>query len=277
MKLHLKKPLVIFDLETTGVNIAKDRIVELAVVKINPDGTVITKPEKSGSEHRYLINPEMPIPAESSAVHGIFDEDVKDAKTFRQIAKGLFKFLHGCDLGGFNSNKFDIPLLAEEFMRVGIDFSTEGRNLIDVQTIFHIMEQRTLKAAYKFYCNKSLDDAHEALPDTMATYEIFEAMVERYEGTDIIDAKGNELPTFTNDMDVLHRFCQRGRNVDFMGRFVYNDQDVPVFNFGKYKEQPVADVLKANPGYYNWMMDGDFPRYTKKVLTDIWNEVRSGR
>lgn len=277
MKLHLKKPLVIFDLETTGVNIAKDRIVELAVVKINPDGSVITKPEQAGPEHRYLINPEMPIPPESSAVHGIFDEDVKEAKTFRQIAKGLFKFLHGCDLGGFNSNKFDIPLLAEEFMRVGIDFSTEGRNLIDVQTIFHIMEQRTLKAAYKFYCNKSLDDAHEALPDTMATFEIFQAMVERYEGTDIIDAKGNELPTFTNDMDVLHRFCQRGRNVDFMGRFVYNDDDVPVFNFGKYKEQPVADVLKANPGYYNWMMDGDFPRYTKKVLTDIWNEVRAGR
>lgn len=277
MQLNLRKPLVIFDLETTGVNIAKDRIVELAVVKIMPDGTISTKPEKPGADNRYLVNPEMPIPAESSAVHGIYDDHVKDAPTFRQISKGLFKFLHDCDLGGFNSNKFDIPLLAEEFMRVGIDFSTEGRNLIDVQTIFHIMEQRTLKAAYKFYCDKTLDDAHEALPDTMATFEVFKSQVERYQGMDVIDAKGNVLPTFTNDMDVLHTFRQRGRNVDFMGRFVYDDNDVPVFNFGKYKGQSVAEVLKGNPGYYNWMMDGDFPRYTKKVLTEIWEDVRGNR
>lgn len=277
MQLKLTKPLVFFDLETTGINIAKDRIVELAMVKIMPDGTRICKPEKEGLENRYLVNPEMPIPPESTAVHGIGDDDVKDAPTFRQIAKGVFKFLHGCDLGGFNSNKFDIPLLAEEFMRVDIDFSTEDRNLIDVQTIFHIMEQRTLKAAYKFYCDASLDDAHAALPDTMATYDVFQKMVERYEGSDIVDAKGNVLPTFTNDMDVLHRFCERGRNVDFMGRFVYDDNNIPVFNFGKYKGQAVAEVLRTNPGYYNWMMDGDFPRYTKKVLTDVWNEVRAAR
>lgn len=273
MNLNLRRPIVFFDLETTGINIANDRIVELAMVKVMPDGTVHTRPEKGAAEKRYLINPEMPIPTESSVIHGVYDEDVKDAPTFRQISKGLFKFLHDCDLGGFNSNKFDIPLLAEEFMRVGIDFSTEGRNLVDVQTIFHIMEQRTLKAAYTFYCDKSLDDAHEALPDTVATYEIFQSMIERYEGTDIVDAKGNVLPTFTNDMEVIHKFCQRGRNLDFMGRFVLNDDDVPVFNFGKYKGQAVKDVLGKDPGYYGWMMNGDFPRYTKKVLTDLRNEL----
>lgn len=273
MNLKLRRPLVFFDLETTGVNIANDRIVELGVVKIMPDGSIHTRPEKEGKENRYLINPEMKIPVESSLIHGIYDEDVKDAPTFRQISKGLFKFLHGCDLAGFNSNKFDIPLLAEEFMRVDIDFSTEDRNLIDVQTIFHIMEQRTLKAAYKFYCDRELEDAHAALPDTMATYDVFKSMVDRYEGRDVIDAKGNVLPTFTNDMDVLHKFCERGRNLDFMGRFVLNDEDIPVFNFGKYKGQPVKDVLGKDPGYYSWMMNGDFPRYTKKVLTELRNDL----
>lgn len=275
MKLNLRKPLVFFDLETTGVNIAQDRIVEIAAVKIMPDGSVHSKPEKPGAAHRILIDPEMPIPVESSLVHGIYNEDVAGKPTFKQIAKSLFKFLNDCDLGGFNSNKFDIPLLAEEFMRVGIEFSTEGRNLIDVQTIFHIMEQRTLKAAYKMYCDKSLDDAHEALPDTVATYEVFEAMMERYEGREVIDAKGNELPKFVNDMDVVHVFCQRNRNVDFMGRIVLNDDDTPVFNFGKYKGVPVQKVLADNPGYYGWMMDGDFPRYTKKVLKDLRDGFRA--
>lgn len=273
MNLNLRRPLVFFDLETTGINIAQDRIVEIGMVKVMPDGSQITRPEKPGKENRYLINPEMPIPLESSLVHGIYDEDVKDAPTFRQISKGLFKFLHDCDLAGFNSNKFDIPLLAEEFMRVDIDFSTEGRNLIDAQTIFHIMEQRTLKAAYKFFCNETLDDAHEALPDTLATYEIFKAMIDRYEGSDVVDARGNVLPTFTNDMEVIHKFCERGRNLDFMGRFALNDDDVPVFNFGKYSGQPVKDVLAKDPGYYSWMMNGDFPRYTKKVLTDLRNDL----
>ena len=152
MKLNLQKPLVFFDLETTGINVSKDRIVEIACVKVMPDGAVITKPEKEGAENRFVVNPEMPIPAEASAVHGIYDKDVEDKPTFRQIAKGLFKFLHGCDLAGFNSNRFDIPLLAEEFMRVGVDFSMEGRNVIDVQVIFHMMEKRTLSAGYKFYC-----------------------------------------------------------------------------------------------------------------------------
>ena len=275
MKLNLKKPLAFFDLETTGVNVAHDRIVEIAVVKVMPDGTVNTKPE-SNDAPRILINPEMPIPIEASLVHGIYDEDVKDAPTFKQFSKSLFKYLHDCDLAGFNSNKFDIPMLAEEFMRVGIDFSVEERNLVDVQTIFHIMEQRTLSAGYKFYCDKNLDDAHAALPDTMATYEILLAMMDRYENETVKDARGNQMPTFVNDMDVLHKFCQRSKNADFIGRLVYDDDSEVLFNFGKYKGQRVKDVLKNDSGYYGWMMNGDFPRYTKKVLTEVRNEMKKG-
>lgn len=271
MKLNLKRPLAFFDLETTGINIIKDRIVEIAVVKIMPDGTIHTKPEKGKA--RILVNPEMSIPLESSLVHGVYDDDVKDAPTFKQISKGIFKFLFDCDLGGFNSNRFDVPLLAEEFARVGIDFDLEGRNMIDAQVIYHIMEQRTLKAAYKFYCDKELEGAHEALPDTMATYEVFEKMVERYEGVELKDAKGNKMPTFTNDMDVLHKFCQRGNNADFMGRFVYSEDKEVLFNFGKYKGQKVKEVLAKDKGYYNWMMNGDFALNTKKVLTRVKEEM----
>jgi len=271
MKLNLKKPLAFFDLETTGINVIKDRIVEIAVVKVMPDGTIHTKPEKGKA--RIVVNPEMPIPLESSLVHGIYDEDVKDAPTFKQISKSIYKFLFDCDLGGFNSNRFDVPLLAEEFARVGIDFDLEGRNMIDAQVIYHIMEQRTLKAAYKFYCNKELDGAHEALPDTMATYEVFEKMVEQYEGVELEDARGNKMPTFTNDMDVLHKFCQRGNNADFMGRFVYDDNKEVLFNFGKYKGQKIKDVLAKDKGYYNWMMKGDFASNTKKVLTRVKDEM----
>lgn len=277
MKLNLKRPLAVFDLETTGINVATDRIVEIAVVKLMPDGSIQKRPEKSGKENRILVNPETPIPLESSLVHGIYDEDVKDAPTFRQISKSLYKFFHGADLGGFNSNRFDIPLLAEEFLRVGIDFSMEDRNSIDVQNIFHIMEQRTLKAAYKFYCDKSLDDAHEAMPDTMATYEILEAMVERYQGADVKDARGNQMPVFENDMDVLHVFCQRNKNADLMGRLVYDENDQVVFNFGKYKGQPLSEVLQKDSGYYGWMMKGDFPMYTKKVLTEFRKEILGKR
>ncbi|MDP4586810.1 MAG: exonuclease domain-containing protein, partial [Flavobacteriales bacterium] len=198
-------------------------------------------------------------------------EDVKDAPTFKDVAEKLFKFIHDCDVGGFNSNRFDIPLLAEEFLRAGIDFSVEGRNLIDAQVIFHMMEQRTLGAGYKFYCGKSLDDAHEALPDTMATYEIFEAQIERYANTTFKDKSGLETTPIVNDMDKIHEFCQRTSNVDLLGRIVYNDNKIPVFNFGKYKGQAVKDVLDRDPGYYGWMMQGDFPLYTKKVLSDIKN------
>jgi len=273
MKLNLERPLAFFDLETTGINVASDRIVEIAVVKVMPDGQIHSKPENSGAKNRIVINPEMPIPLEASMVHGIYDKDVVDKPTFKQIAKGLYKFLHGCDLGGFNSNRFDIPLIAEEFLRVGIDFDVRERNLIDVQTIFHIMEQRTLSAAYKFYCDKTLDGAHEALPDTAATHEIFEAQIERYLGVETKDARGNKMPKFENDMNVLNNFCQRNKNADLLGRLVYGEDGKAQFNFGKYKGKSVESVLGQDPGYYSWMMKGDFPLYTKKVLTEIRNEL----
>ncbi|MGB0423231.1 MAG: exonuclease domain-containing protein [Flavobacteriales bacterium] len=273
MKLNLKKPLVFFDLETTGVNVASDRIVELALVKVMPDGSVQTKPDKSSGEKRFLINPEMPIPLETSMIHGVYDEDVKDAPTFAEVAPKLFKYLHGCDLGGFNSNRFDIPLLAEEFLRAGIDFGIEDRNLIDAQVIFHLMEQRTLGAGYKFYCNKELEGAHEALPDTLATYEIFKAQIERYENTEYTDKKGVTSKPIVNDMEAIGVFCQRNNNADLMGRLVYNDDNEVVFNFGKNKGKTVKSILEKEPGYYGWMMQGDFPLYTKRVMKSIKDEL----
>jgi DNA polymerase-3 subunit epsilon len=248
MQLNLKNPIVFFDLETTGINIASDRIVELSILKVNVNG----------SEEVYTkrINPEMPIPKQSSDIHGIYDADVKDAPTFKSIARELAKFMEGCDIGGFNSNKFDIPLLAEEFMRVGVDFDMQKRRFIDVQTIFHKMERRTLEAAYKFYCDKDLTEAHSAEADTRATYEVLKAQLDRY-------------PELENDVAALSKFSTQNRNVDFAGRIVYNDKDEEVFNFGKYKGVKVEEVLEKDPGYYGWMMNGDFPLYTKKVLTNI--------
>jgi len=271
MKLNLKKPLAFFDLETTGTDVAKDRIVEIAIVKIMPDGSVRTWPAQSGPENRFLINPQMPIPIESSMVHGIYDQDVVAAPTFEQTSSKLFQFLMDCDLGGFNSNKFDIPLLAEEFLRVGVDFSLEGRNLIDVQILFHMMEPRTLKAAYKFYCDKSLEGAHEALPDAMATKEVFEAMLVRYAGVQMEDKAGNLYEPVVNDMDKIHTFTERKKKADLAGHIIYSDQGDIIFNFGKYKGSKVMDVLIKDPGYYSWMQNADFPLYTKKVLTDIRN------
>jgi DNA polymerase-3 subunit epsilon len=271
MKLNLKKPLAFFDLETTGTDVAKDRIVEIAIVKMMPDGSVRTLPAQSGPENRFLINPQMPIPIESSMVHGIYDQDVVAAPTFEQASSKLFQFLMDCDLGGFNSNKFDIPLLAEEFLRVGVDFSLEGRNLIDVQILFHMMEPRTLKAAYKFYCDKSLEGAHEALPDAMATKEVFEAMLDRYAGVQMEDKAGNLYEPVVNDMDKIHALTERKKKADLAGHIIYSDQGDIVFNFGKYKGSKVMDVLIKDPGYYSWMQNADFPLYTKKVLTDIRN------
>lgn len=271
MKLNLKKPLAFFDLETTGVDVARDRIVEIAVVKVMPDGNVHTYPAQLGKENRILVNPQMPIPIESSMVHGIYDADIKDAPTFEEVAPKLFKFLMDCDLGGFNSNKFDIPLLAEEFLRVGIDFSLADRNLIDVQIIYHMMEPRTLKAAYKFYCDKSLDDAHEALPDAMATYEVFTAMLDKYQNTSITDKKGNEITPIVNDMEKIHEFTERKKKVDLAGQIVYNDAGEIVFNFGKYKGRQVKEIFEVDKGYYGWILSADFPLYTKKVLTDLKN------
>ncbi len=248
MRLKLKNPIIFFDLETTGINIASDRIVEISYLKVDVNG--------NESSRTYRVNPEMPIPERSSSIHGILDEDVKDAPTFNEVAKILAKEFEGCDLAGYNSVRFDIPLLAEEFLRVGVDIDLKRRKFVDVQVIFMKMEQRTLSAAYKFFVNKELKDAHSAEADTLATYEILQAQLDRY-------------PNLENDVGKLAEFSAHNRNVDFAGRIVFNEQDVEVFNFGKYKGKPVLEVLERDPGYYGWMMNGDFPLYTKKVLTSI--------
>lgn len=246
--LKLTKPLAFIDLETTGVNLGTDRIVEIAIIKILPDGSKTVK--------RKLINPEMPIPKTSSDIHGISDEMVKDAPTFRQVANELKQTLDGCDIAGYNSNRFDIPLLMEEFLRVQVDFDMKGRRMVDVQKIFHQMEQRTLSAAYKFYCQKNLEGAHSAEADAMATYEILEAQTERY-------------PNIGNTVDSILKAIGDDTIVDFARRFVM-ENGVEVFNFGKFKGRSVAEVLKAEPQYYDWMMKGDFPQHTKQKLTEIY-------
>jgi DNA polymerase-3 subunit epsilon len=253
MNLELTKPLAFFDLETTGLNIASDRIVEISVVKIMPNGDKEIKTK--------LINPTIPISKESIGIHGITDEKVKGKATFKEVATEINDFIAGCDLAGYNSNRFDIPLLAEEFLRAGIDFDVKNRNLVDVQNIFHKMEQRTLVAAYQFYCNKDLTDAHSAEADTTATYEILEAQVEKY-----TDLKG--------DTNFLSEFSQMTKNVDLLGRFVYDENNIAVFNFGKHKGKAVTEVLQREPGYFSWMMNGDFPLYTKKVLKDIKESMK---
>lgn len=249
MKLNLKKPLVFFDLETTGTNINSDRIVEICYLKVYPNGNEESK--------TLRINPEMHIPEASSAVHGIYDEDVADCPKFKDVAKNIASDIEGCDLAGFNSNRFDIPVLAEEFLRAGVDIDLMKRKFVDVQVIYHKLEQRTLSAAYKFYCDKNLEDAHTAEADTRATYEVLKAQLDRY--ADVLE----------NDIHFLSNYSCYSRNVDFAGRIVYNDQDVEVFNFGKYKGVPVKEVLQKDPGYYSWIMQGDFTLNTKNVLTKI--------
>ena len=249
MELKLNNPLLFFDLETTGLDIARDRIVEIAAVKVFPDGHV--------EEKRKLINPTIPIPKEAQDVHHISDEDVKDQPTFRQIAKSLAQWMEGCDIAGYNSFKFDIPLLAEEFLRAGVDFDFRKRKLIDVQNIFHKMEQRTLSAAYKFYCGKNLDDAHSATGDTRATYEVLKAQLDRY---------GDALQ---NDVKWLSEYTYFTHNVDFSGFFIYNDKGEEVVNFGKYKGRILSEVIKRDPSYYDWIMKSDFPLNTKQVLTKV--------
>ncbi len=275
--MNLKRPIAFFDLETTGTDIGRDRIVEIAVVKIMPGGQINSMPSLGTGERRLLINPAMPIPIEASLVHGIYDVDVKDAPLFADFAPKLFKFIYDCDLGGFNSNRFDIPLLAEEFLRAGIDFSIEGKNLIDVQVIFHLMEQRNLKAAYKFYCGKDLSDAHEALPDTLATVEVFEAMLDKYKDVEVDDGNGNVIRPVQNDMEVIHKLSERRKKADFAGHIVYNDSDLPVFNFGKYKNMTLADVFSRDAGYFSWMMNAEFPLYTKKVLKELRDNINAAK
>ena len=251
MKLNLTRPFAFIDLETTGVNISNDRIVEIAIIKILPDGTRQVK--------RKLINPLIPIPAGASDVHGITDEMVKDAPSFKQVANEIKQFMDNCDMGGYNSNRFDVPMLIEEFLRAGVSFSVDGRKLVDVQKVFHMMEQRTLGAAYKFYCNKVLDGAHSAEVDATATWEVLEAQIERY-------------PQIGDTVESIVKFTGEDDIVDFARRFV-KENGVEVFNFGKHKGKPVTQVLKEEPQYYDWMMKGDFAMNTKQKLTEILNRT----
>ena len=250
MNLQLKRPLAFFDLETTGTNTATDRVVEIAILKVAPDG--------SQQKKRILLNPEMPIPKAASDIHGITDEMVKDAPTFKQVANEIMQFLENCDLGGYNSNKFDIPVLIEEFLRVNINFNMEGRKMVDVQKIFHKMEQRTLTAAYKFYCNKELEDAHSAMSDAEATFEVLDAQLERY-------------ANIGNSVEEILAFTGEEKFIDIARRFVYQN-GVPAFNFGKHKGKSVEKVFAEEPQYYDWMMKGDFPLHTKQKLSEMFND-----
>ena len=252
MKLKLTRSLAFIDLETTGINITNDRILEIGIVKVLTDGTRQVK--------RKLINPTIPIPKASSDIHGITDEMVKDAPTFKQAANEIKQFIGGCDLGGYNSNRFDLPMLIEEFSRAGINFPIEGKKLVDVQKIFHLMEQRTLSAAYKFYCNKTLEGAHGAEADATATWEVLEAQIERY-------------PNIGDTLESIVKFTGEDDIVDFARRFVRDDKGVEIFNFGKHKGKPVSQVLKEEPQYYDWMMKGDFALNTKQKLTEILNRT----
>jgi DNA polymerase III subunit epsilon len=249
--LQLTKPLAVIDLETTGISLSADRVIEIAIVKIMPDGKKISK--------RKLLNPEMPIPPASTEIHGISNEMVKDAPTFKQVGNELKQFIENCDLAGYNSNRFDIPMLAEEFLRIGMEFDCKGRKLVDVQKIFHLMEQRTLSAAYKFYCNKNLEGAHSAEVDATATWEVLEAQVQKY-------------AQLGNNVESILKFIGEDQIVDFARRFAF-ENGIEIFNFGKHKGRAVADVLKAEPQYYDWMMKGDFAMHTKQKLTEIFNRT----
>lgn len=248
MNLNLKRPIAFFDIETTGINVASDRIVEITILKISPDG--------KEEEKTYRINPQIPIPKAASDIHGILNEDVADKPTFPKLAKTLAHMLEGCDFAGYNSNKFDIPVLAEEFLRADIDFDMTKHRFIDVQVIFYKMEQRTLSAAYQFFCNKTLENAHSSAADTCATYEILKSQLDRY-------------PNLENDIDFLSKFSSHTNNADFAGRIIFDENNVETFNFGKYKGKHVVEIFLKDPSYYKWMMDGDFTLNTKQIITKI--------
>lgn len=259
MDLNLKNPLAFLDLETTGTRISQDRIIELAIIKVLPNGeeeTLVTR-----------VNPEMPIPEESSMIHGIYNDDVKDKPSFKKIAKNLANFLEGCDLSGFNIIKFDVPMLVEEFLRADVNFDISKKKLVDSQKIFHLMEKRNLANAYKFYCQKTLKDAHSAEADTRASLEVLKAQIERYQDQKVFDNLGNEVGEVKNDMQFLHDITASNL-VDLAGRMVKKNGKI-VFNFGKHRGVEVLKVLEKEPNYYNWIMNGDFPQDTKRRLTDI--------
>ncbi len=247
-KLNLAKPLVFFDLETTGINVSKDRIVEICVLKVMPDGTENIK--------TWRVNPTIPIPERASKVHGIYDKDVENEPTFADLAKEISQFIGNSDLAGYNSNKFDVPLLVEEFLRAGVDFDVKKRKLVDVQVVFFKKEPRTLSAAYQFYCQKDLENAHTAEADVLATYEVLKSQIDKYD-----DIK--------NDINQISKFSSQFKSVDFAGMVIFDDKNQEVFNFGKHKGKPVSEVFRQEPGYYSWIMNADFPLYTKKVLTAI--------
>jgi len=261
MQVKLNKPLIFLDIEATGLSIGSDRIVEICLLKLNTDNSTETKTVR--------INPGIPIPELVSKIHGIYDKDIASEPSFKEVAPALLKFIGNSDFAGYNSNKYDIPLLAEEFLRAEVDFDLEGRKLVDVQNIFHFMEPRNLSAAYKFYCNKPLENAHSAEADVVATFEIFKAQLERYEGLELVDEKGKTYQPVVNDVSKLSDFSMRAKNVDLAGRIVYNEKGQEVFSFGKHKDKPVVEVFTKEPSYYSWMMNGDFPLYTKKVITKI--------
>jgi DNA polymerase-3 subunit epsilon len=261
MELQLKRPIAFFDLETTGLNIAKDRIVEISILKVNPNGTLERK--------TWLVNPEYPIAPEATAVHGFTNEDLKDKPTFKQLAREISRFLDNCDLSGYNAIKFDIPLLVEEFLRAEVEFDVKNRKLVDVQNIFMKMEQRTLSAAYKFYLGKTLEDAHSAEADTEATYEILKAMLDRYANTPFTDRDGHTSYPVKNDIQELSEFSSHHRNADLMGQIIYDAEGKEVFNFGKHKGKTVEEIFSREPSYYNWIMNADFPLFTKKLVTNI--------
>lgn len=248
MELKLEKPIVFFDLETTGISIANDRIVEISILKVFPNGNKESK--------TWLVNPEIEISPEATAVHGITNEKVVTEPTFKELATKVNEMIAGADLAGFNSNRFDIPLLAEELLRAGIDFDMDNRKAVDVQVIFHKKEQRTLSAGYKFYCGKDLEDAHSAEADTLATYEILKAQLDKYDDIE-------------NSVAALSEFSSHTKRADFAGFILFDDEDQEIFSFGKYKGRKVEDVLKENPGYNSWIQNADFPLYTKKVLRQI--------
>ena len=248
MELTLHKPICFFDLETTGTNVVTDRIVEIAILKIHPNG--------NKESRTWLVNPEMPIPEEAAAIHGITDEKVANEPTFKQIAKEIYNWIKDSDLGGFNLDRFDIPLLAEEMLRAGVDFDMKNMNSVDVQTIFHKMEKRTLSAAYKFYCEKQLDNAHSAEADTQATYEVLMAQLDRY-------------PELENNIKSLSEFSSRKQAADFAGFIIFDEDGDEAFSFGKHKGKKVTEIMQTEPGYFGWILNADFPLYTKKVLTQI--------
>ncbi len=261
MQLNLKRPVAFFDLETTGLNTTHDRIVEISILKVNPNG--------SEEQRTWLLNPEMHISEESASVHGYTDEKVAGQPTFKQMAPEIAEFLTNCDLAGYNILKFDLPMLVEEFLRVGSDFSLKGRDFIDVMNIFMKMEPRTLKGAYRFFCHAELEGAHGAGADTKATYEVLKAMLDRYQGVDYEDSKGVKSQGPVNDMKELSRFSSHHQNADLSGQIIYDAEGKEVFQFGKHKGKRVEDVFRVEPSYYSWMMNGDFPLYTKKLISAI--------